>query len=104
MMDAIRWIGAHSNKVRAAVWSTLLLLVALGVTHLTESQLGAVGLVISNVLDLFVETNTESKVRMGERIEEEKAKVEIKAEQKADARVAAMVTGTGSGTFRTPTL
>lgn len=103
-MDAVRWIGEHSNKVRAAIWSTVLLVVALDGIHLTEVQLGACGLFLSNLLDLFVEMNTESKVRMGQRIEEVKAQVEQKAEQKADAKIAAMVTDTSSGTFRAPQL
>lgn len=69
-MGVIKWIGEHSNKVRAAVWSLLLLLVALGAFALTEFQLAAAGLALSNMLDLLVETNTVSKVRVGERITE----------------------------------
>lgn len=99
-MEVIKWVGEHSNKVRAAVWSTVLLLVALGITHLTDVQLGAFGLFLSNALDLFVESNTVSRVRVGERITDEVAKGVDKE------LVARTGTGTGytngSGAFTRP--
>jgi len=76
--------------VRAAVWTTILLAVALGAFALTEVQLAAMGLWLSNMLDLFVESNTVSKVRVGERITEG-----------VDRELVAR-TGTGSGVFSKP--
>lgn len=74
-MIAIRWIGEHSNKVRAAIWSALLLALALHYLTLDDTQMGVIGLALSNFLDLFVETNTVSKVRVGERIDEKVAQI-----------------------------
>lgn len=89
MMDAIRWIGGHSNKVASAIRAFLYMAIALSWTHLTEAQIGAILLFTEAFLGLFVETNTVSKVRVGERITE-----------KVDEAVAQM----GSGTFRPPQL
>ena len=99
-MSVFRWIGAHSNRVAGVARAFFYMGVILTWWHWTAEQMGAVMAFVESVLFMLVETNTESKVRMGERIEEEKAKVEIKAEQKADAKVAAFMTGTGSGVNR----
>jgi hypothetical protein len=103
-MTAIRWIGEHSNKVSSFVRAVIYMAVALSWTHLNDAQIGTILLVVESALALFIESNTVSKVRMGERIVEVEAKVEAKAEQKADAKVAAIVTEMQSGTFRAPTL
>lgn len=87
-MTAIKWIGEHSNKVASTVRAFLYMAIALSWTHLTEAQIGAILLFTEAFLGLFVETNTVSKVRVGERIT---AKVEEK--------VAEM---TGTGTFKKP--
>lgn len=85
-MTVIKWIGEHSNKVRTAIWQAILLSVAMGWITLAEAQLAVLGMFLDGILGLFVETNTVSKVRVGERITE-----------KVDAKVAEM-TGTGTGT------
>ena len=90
MMDAIRWIGGHSNKVSSAIRAFLYMTIALSLTHLTEAQIGSILLFTEAFLGLFVETNTVSKVRVGERITE-----------KVEEKVAEM---TGSGQFRKPDL
>lgn len=90
MMDAIRWLGGHSNKVASAIRAFLYMAIALSWTHLTEAQIGAILLFTEAFLGLFVETNTVSKVRVGERIEE-------KSTEKANARVAEFMSGTGPG-------
>ena len=71
MMDAIHWIGGHSNKVASAIRAFLYMAIALSWTHLTEAQIGAILLFTEAFLGLFVETNTVSKVRVGQRITEE---------------------------------
>lgn len=99
-MDAIRWVGGHSNKVASAIRAFLYMAIALSWTHLTEAQIGAILLFTEAFLGLFVETNTVSKVRVGERMAEVESRVDAKADQKADAKVVAIMTG--SGTFRPP--
>lgn len=73
-MTVIHWIGEHSNKVRMAIWQILLLSVAMKWITLEEAQLAAWGMAIDAVLGVIVETNTVSKVRVGERITEEVTK------------------------------
>lgn len=102
MMTAIRWIGGQSNRLASAIRAFMYMTVALSWTQLTEAQIGTILLFTEALLNLFVETNTVSKVRMGERMDEVEAKVEIKAEQKADAKVAALVATPGSGVFNLP--
>lgn len=69
-MTVIRWIGEHANKVRSAIWQGLLVGVAMGWITLAEAQLAVLGMFLDAVLGLFVESNTVSKVRVGERITE----------------------------------
>lgn len=76
-MVAIRWIGEHSNKVRSFVWQTILVSVVMGWITLAEAQLAAWGMFLDAALAMFVESNTVSKVRVGERITE---KVDEKVE------------------------
>lgn len=82
-MIVIRWIGEHSNKVRSAIWQFILLAVAMKWITFEEAQLAVIGMFLDAVLGLFVETNTVSKVRVGERITEGVEKV--------------MSSGTGTG-------
>jgi hypothetical protein len=70
-MNAIRWIGQHSNKVRAFIWQAILVSVVMNWITLEDAQLAAWGMFIDAALFMFVETNTVSKVRVGERITEE---------------------------------
>lgn len=86
MREAIRFIGQHSNKVRTFIWQSILLAVALKWITLEEAQLAVLGMFVDASLGLFVETNTVSKVRVGERITEG-------VEKQMEVR-----TGTGSGT------
>lgn len=74
MMDVVRWIGKHSNKVRSAIWQFTLLAVAMGWITLAEAQLAVLGMFLDAMLGLFVESNTVSKVRVGQRINEEVVK------------------------------
>lgn len=67
-MSVIHWIGAHSNKVRSAIWQAILLAVAMKWITFEEAQLAVLGMFLDATLGLFVETNTVSKVRVGERI------------------------------------
>ena len=90
------WVGAHSNKVSSTARACYLAAMALGWTHLTIEQAGAVGLAAESVLGLFIESTTVSKQRAGERIE---AESERKAEIKADIKVAQMM---DSGVFKAP--
>ena len=69
------WCGAHSNKLSAAYRSAYMMAIALGWTHLTDMQIGAIGLFAETILGLFVETTTVSKARMGERIDEVKTAI-----------------------------
>jgi len=71
MMDVVRWIGKHSNKVRSAIWQFILLAVAMRWITLEEAQLAVLGMFLDAILSLVVETNTVSKVRVGERIDQE---------------------------------
>lgn len=71
MIAVVRWIGQHSNKVAAAVRAFMYMAVALSWTTMTDAQIGTVLLFTEAVLALFVEANTVSKVRVGERITEE---------------------------------
>lgn len=70
-MTVIRWIGQHSNKVRSAIWQAILLAVAMKWITFEEAQLAVLGMFLDAVLGLFVESNTVSKVRVGERITQE---------------------------------
>lgn len=70
-MAAISWIGQHSNKVRSAIWQFILLAVAMKWLTFEEAQLAVIGMFLDALLGLFVETNTVSKVRVGERITQE---------------------------------
>ena len=70
-MGAIRWIGQHSNKVRSAIWQAILLSVAMKWITLEEAQLAVLGMFLDATLGLFVESNTVSKVRVGQRIDQE---------------------------------
>ena len=70
-MNAIRWIGAHANKVRAFVWQAILVSVVMNWITLEDAQLAAWGMFLDAGLSMFVEANTVSKVRVGERITEE---------------------------------
>lgn len=96
-MIAVRWIGEHSNGVASLVRAFMYMNVALGWMHLTDVQIGTILLFTESGLALFVDKNTVTKVRMGERIAEVKAEVDQKAEQKADAKVAAIVSDMQSG-------
>jgi len=78
-----QWIGAHSNKIASAIRAFMYMAIALAWTHMTESQIGSVLLFTEAFLGLFVETNTVSKARVGERIDEKIAKRSV----------------TGTGTF-----
>lgn len=71
MRTLSHWIGEHANKVRAAIWQLMLVGVAMKWITLDEAQLAVWGIALSAVLDLFVESNTVSKVRVGERITQE---------------------------------
>lgn len=70
-MSVIRWVGSQANKLASLVRALLYMLVALNYTHLTEQQIGAILLFTEIALGLFVESNTVSKVRVGERIDQE---------------------------------
>jgi hypothetical protein len=70
-MNIVQWIGSNSNKVRMAIWQSILLGVALKWITLEEAQLAAMGMFLDAILGVFVETNTVSKTRVGERITEE---------------------------------
>lgn len=70
-MIVIRWIGEHANKVRSAIWQIILALVVFGAFAIEDHQLAVLGMALDAVLALFVETNTVSKVRVGERIDAE---------------------------------
>lgn len=70
-MSTIRWIGEHSNKVRAFIWQAVLVSVVMQWITLEEAQLAAWGMLLDAGLSMFVEANTVSKVRVGERITEE---------------------------------
>lgn len=69
-MNLIHWIGEHSNKVRSAIWQGILLSVAFQWLTIEEAQLAVLGMFLDAMLGLFVETNTVSKARVGERITE----------------------------------
>ena len=64
------WVGAHSNKVSSTARACYLAVMALGWSHLTIEQAGAIGLAAESILGLFIESTTVSKARMGERMEE----------------------------------
>lgn len=68
------WIGAHSNKLSAAARACYMAIVALGWSHLSVEQVGAIALAGESVLAVFVESTTVSKVRVGERIDAEVAR------------------------------
>lgn len=70
------WCGAHSNKMSSAARAGYMMLLALGWTHLSEAQIGAIGLFAEAILGLFIESTTVSKQRVGERIDAEVAKVQ----------------------------
>jgi len=70
-MSAIHWIGAHANKVASAVRAFLYMGLVLNWWHLTVEQQVSVLTFVEVVLSLFVEGNTVSKVRVGERINAE---------------------------------
>ena len=68
------WTGAHSNKISSTARACYLAAMALGWSHLTIEQAGAIGLAAESVLGLFIESTTVSKSRVGERIDEQVAK------------------------------
>lgn len=80
VLQGVKWVGQHSNKVRSAIWQSILLAVALKWITFEEAQLAVIGMFLDAVLGLFVETNTVSKVRVGERIVEGRAKEAAEAE------------------------
>lgn len=65
------WVGAHSNKLSSAGRAGYMMALALGWTHLTEMQIGAIGLFAEAILGLFIESTTVAKARVGERIDAE---------------------------------
>lgn len=71
-----QWIGAHANKLSSAVRAFCYMMVGLNYTHLQDGQIGLILTFLEVALGLFTETNTVSKARMGERIEDVKAKYE----------------------------
>ena len=101
-MIALHWIGAHSTKLAATLRAFFYMGTLLQWWVLTAEQLIGIMAFVEAFLYMFVEGNTISKVRMGERMAEVESRVEQKAEQKADAKVAAIITG--SGVFTAPNL
>lgn len=69
-MRVVKYIGEHSNKVRAFIWQAILVSVVMKWITLEEAQLAAWGMFLDAALSMFVEANTVSKVRVGERITE----------------------------------
>lgn len=65
------WIGEHANKLASLIRAALYMGVALHWTQLTDVQIGSILMFTEVFLALFVETNTVSKVRVGERITQE---------------------------------
>jgi hypothetical protein len=65
-----RWLNSHSNYVSGVFRALYGALVALGWSHLTPAQIGAIIMLIEAVLNPYVEKNTVSTQRVGERIEE----------------------------------
>jgi len=99
-----RWTASHVVTVGAVIGSILPMLVILEWVHWDSAKLAAMQMGVVGIVTAITGTGMMTKKRAGERVEEEKAKVEIRAEQKADAKIAAMVTDTSSGTFKAPTL
>ena len=71
MMDAVKGIGAHANRVAGVARAFFYMGVILTWWHWTAEQMGAVMAFVESVLFMLVETNTVSKVRVGERITQE---------------------------------
>lgn len=69
------WVGSHSTKLAVAARAGYLMAAGLGWTHLTLTQFALIGGFGEALLSVFVESTTVSKVRMGERIDEAKAKM-----------------------------
>lgn len=80
------WVGGHATKLAATLRAFFYMGTLLLWWHLTAEQLIGVMAFAEAFLYMFVETNTVSKVRVGERIEE-------KVAQQVTA-----ITGTGDGT------
>ena len=73
------WVGAHSNKISSAARAGYMMALAMNWTHLSEAQIGSIGLFAEAILGLFIESTTISKARVGERID---AKVSEQVAQK----------------------
>lgn len=73
-MEAIRWIGEHANRIATAVRAFVYMMVVLNFWLLDSAQQLAIIGFVEAVLSVFVESNVVSKVRVGERIEQEVAK------------------------------
>lgn len=70
-MAVFHWIGEHSTKLAAAVQTFLFMGSLLHWWVLTADQLVAVMAFVTAILYVFVESNTVSKARVGERITQE---------------------------------
>lgn len=69
------WLGAHANKIASVIRQGLLVLVAFQWVVMDEAQLAIVAMFIEGALSLFVEGQTVSTKRVGERIDSEVAKI-----------------------------
>jgi len=77
-MEVIRWIGSQANRIAIALRAFFYMGSLLKWWELTADQLMAIGACVESFLAVFVESNTVSKVRMGERMDEKDAKVEAR--------------------------
>lgn len=69
-MTFFSWIGEHANGVASTVRAFMYMIVALNWVHLDATQIGTIFLFTETFLALFIDKNTVSKVRVGERINE----------------------------------
>ncbi len=70
MITVFHWIGQHSNKLAGVARAFFYMGILLTWWHWTAEQLAAVMTFIEALLYVFVESNTVSKARVGERITE----------------------------------
>ena len=82
-----RWLGSHATRASSIIRAYCYMAVGLNWYHLDNVQIALIMGLVEALLMAFTETNTVSKKRMGERIDE----VEVKADAKVDARVDAKV-------------